>query len=179
MKNRRQVLIAIAAGIAIIAAGFLIWYFALGGNARHGIAGKAYGPWLLTCAEQASTGKRCALSLRVVDKSHKHLVLAASVVRGKANAPFFTVVTPPNIMVAGGVQISKDAKSSVKLDFEICTERFCRAAGALNDNLRQLLMSGTEVSVRYANPRGRAVGLKLPTKDFSEGYGAWSAEVPQ
>lgn len=181
MKNRANVLIAALTGAAVAAVALLVWHFSQreAAPAPHVVPGKAYGAWILSCTAPVNGQKHCALSLRVVDKSRKHLRLAASVVADKNNAPRFVVVTPPDVNVAAGIRIAKDAKSAAVFGFEICTARFCSAGRALDAPLLALLEAGTPVTLHYAAANGRPFGFKLPTTHFGEGFAAWTAAEPK
>lgn len=143
----------IIAVVVVIAAGFLIWRE--GGAAKRRTETR-YGAWTVRCASG-----HCAATMRFVDRSHKHLLLAIGVKPGRID-----VLTPPDVLIRDGVQIAK----ATKLGFVVCTERFCRASGKLDGP--DALGSGSPSVVRYRRANGRAVALKIPTKDFGAVYRA-------
>lgn len=176
--KRWNVVGLLVGAVVLLAIGFAIGHYTQFGpeNQRVVTPGKAFGPWVLTCVKPPKGGKQCALTLRVVASGQKRLVMAASIMPGKNNAPYLVVLTPPNIAVASGLQLTPAGKPAMTIAFGACTPRFCRVEAPLDAKLQNAFMGPDGVTVQFTTPKGKPASIKLPTKDFGRGFEAWKAE---
>jgi invasion protein IalB len=143
-----------------------------------GATATKYGSWSLLCGPpNAKPAIGCALVQQITEKLSRRTVFIWSLRpddKGQLQG-FFTV--PPGVFTNRGL-IMKTAPDAagVRVDYERCNQRLCRAVFAVNKDLLKQLSAVKSVSVTVALTNGQNVNVDLPMDGFANGVQALAAQ---
>lgn len=126
-----------------------------------------YNDWTVRCLQSASP-KKCEMTQLVSNPASGTSVMR--VIMGyspQANNPAMVFVVPLGTRLAPGMQISIDGGKPIRIPFQVCLRKGCRAALPLKPSLLSSFKNGVTAQVSIIGPRGERIDLDVSLMGFT------------
>lgn len=124
--------------------------------------------WFKACNDQGDT-KICNVQYQAVASTGQVITsVNLAEITGPEPRQIFQITVPTDRLIPPGVNMKVDDKKPTAIPFAFCTQRICAAEVALDENLVNVLKSGSEMVVTSVNFQGK----ENPIKILLEGFGA-------
>jgi len=140
--------------------------------------GQVFGDWVARCATPPGAIRHlCSIQHRLMLKEPPREILNVAVgFFGKDRTPGALFHVPIGIYLPAGLTLSIPGAQLVRIVYDICTPRVCRAPVSLTPELVAAMKKATGGDVTIQDGRRKPVKLPLSLKGFTAGYDALSRQ---
>lgn len=133
-----------------------------------------YGDWQMSCdTPPGASFEQCAIIQNVLAEDQPNVGLSVIVLRSAdREARLLRVLAPLGVLLPNGLGLNVDGTDMGRVAFVRCLPNGCIAEVELDDDLVEVLSSGTDaIFVVFKTPE-EGVGIPVSLEGFSEGFAA-------
>ncbi|MEM7192392.1 MAG: invasion associated locus B family protein [Pseudomonadota bacterium] len=119
-----------------------------------------YGAWTMLCGTeegQKDTEERCSLVLPLIEQKTQKLVFRLILTHGPKGRLVLRIDGPTGVALQRGLELSTESGETFRVAFQTCLPMGCKALTAVQDDLKQALLTSKKTTIQVYALNGRPI----------------------